>query len=364
MARTPSRIEEERPPHDALEGTQLPRANLLLFGHATAERALLDAYRSGRMHHGWILAGERGIGRATLAFRLARFILAHPNPKNPDVTSADNLSVEAAHPAAARVAAGSHPNILHLQREWHERDKRFRSELTVESVRRIIPFVGTTAGEQGWRIVIVDPADDMSRSAANAILKNLEEPPRRTLFVLLARSRGALLPTIRSRCRTLDLKPLTPAETLAAVRAIRPDIAPEEGDGGLAGVLAGGSPRRMIELMQGNGADLYRLMLQSIELGDRRAQLDLSAKAADAVALRRLMELYEEYLARRMRGQSVPAAGASPDVPLVTWAKLWEKAALSGQEVEEYNLDRRQFALDLLETSAAAVAGPGFRGRT
>lgn len=362
MARAAVRPEEERPPHDALEGTPLPRANALLFGHRGAERAFLDAYRSGRMHHGWIISGERGIGRATLAFRLARFMLAHPDPKSADVAAAKDLSVAPGHPAAARVAAGTHPNILHLQREWIDKDKRFRTELTVDSVRRIIPFVGTTAGEQGWRIAIVDPADDMNRSAANAVLKNLEEPPRQTLFLLLTRSRGTLLPTIRSRCRTLDLSPLSAAETAAAVRAIRPDIAPAEG--GLAGALAGGSPRRMIELLQSDGIAIYRLMLQSIESGDRRAQIELSARSSDAAGLRRLMELYEEYLARRVRGQPVPAADAAPNVPLVTWAKLWEKAALSGQEVEEYNLDRRQFALDLLEISAAAVAEPGFRART
>ena len=138
------------------------------------------------------LSGERGIGRATLAFRLARFVFAHPDPQSPEVAAADDLSVPATHPAAIRLAAGTHPDFLHLQREWIEADKRFKSQLNVDSVRRIIPFLGTTAGEGGWRVVIVDPADDMNRSAANAILKNLEEPPRKTLVSAdCAKPRGA-----------------------------------------------------------------------------------------------------------------------------------------------------------------------------
>ncbi len=359
MARAATRIEEERPPHDALEGVPLPRVNRLLVGHRGAERTLLDGYRSGRMHHGWILAGERGIGRATLAFRLARFVFANPDPQSPEVSAATDLSVPATHPAAARLAAGTHPDFLHLQREWIEGDKRFKSQLNVDSVRRIIPFLGTTAGEGGWRVVIVDPADDMNRSAANAILKNLEEPPRRTLFLLVARSRGALLPTILSRCRTLDLAPLTPEETGAVVAEVAPDLAGGE-NSGLAPLLAGGSPRRLIELQRSGGTELYRLMLAAIEADDRQAQFGLAARAADQASLQRIMDLIQDYLTRRVRGLPVPAAASSrADVPLVTWAMLWEKAALCGQEVEEYNLDRRQFVLDLLESSAIAINGPG-----
>ena len=131
-------------------------------------------------------------------------------------------------------------------------------------------------------------------------------------------------------------------------------------NGGLARLLAGGSPRRLIELERGGGAELYRLMLAAIEAGDRQAQLGLAARASDQASLRRIMDLFQDYLTRRLRGQPVPAAESSRgDVPLVTWAMLWEKAALRGQEVEEYNLDRRQFVLDLLESSALAINGPG-----
>jgi DNA polymerase-3 subunit delta' len=338
---------------------KLPRQTTALFGHRQPEQALLDAYRSGRMHHGWILAGERGIGRATLAFRVARFVFAHPDPAAPEVKEAKDLSIRPGNSHAHWLEIGAHPNLLHLHREWDDRGGRYRSALSVDAVRRITPFLGTTAGEGGWRVVIVDPADDMTPSAANAILKNLEEPPKMTLFLLVTKSRGALLPTILSRCRSLNIAPLTPEETQAAVGTAAPGFA-KEGDVTLAAALAGGSPRRLIELQREGGVELYRMMRQSIEGGTSEMQLALSARASTASAVEELMDLYRGYLSRRVRGISEPAGVADPPaVPLVTWAELWEKATLSGSEVEEYNLDRRQFVLDLLETSAAALRQSG-----
>ena len=355
MARAPKPIEEERPPHDALEGIPLPRETTALVGHHAAEQALLEAYRSGRMHHGWILAGERGIGKATLAFRLARFLFAHPDPASPEVAGARDLFVPPDHPASRRLALGAHGNLLHLQREWNEDRKRYRTELQVHAVRRIIPFLGTTASEGGWRVVIVDPADDMNPNAANAILKNLEEPPQRTLFLLIVKSRGALLPTIRSRTRTLNLDPLSIAEMEEVVNAISPEGVAAK-DASVAAALAAGSPRRFIELTRQNGVELYRLMREAIEASDRQAQFRLSGLASGSSSGQQFMELFEAYLSRRVKRQPEPVSGRNPpDLPLVTWAELWEKATFSGREVEEYNLDRRQFVLDLLETAAAAV---------
>jgi DNA polymerase-3 subunit delta' len=358
MARAP-KLEEERPPHDALDGVPLPRQTTMLVGHEAAERTLLHAYRSGRMHHGWIFLGERGIGRATLAFRLARFVFAHPDPRAAEVQAAENLFVAPEHPATRRVAAGVHPNLLHLQREWDDSRRRYKTGLSVESVRRIIPFLGTTAGEEGWRVVIVDPADDMTQSAANAILKNLEEPPKNTLFLLIAGKRGALLPTILSRCRILNLGSLSVEETERVVATVGSDYA-EDADSHLAAALADGSPRRLIELRSGDGIKLYRLMLDALEKGLGAAQLELSALAANATSMQQFLDLYEGYLSRRVRGLPEPTPESKPPTaPLVTWAELWEKAAHSGQEVEEYNLDRRQFVLDLLEISAAALRPSG-----
>lgn len=356
MART-AKADEVPPAHDAMEGIPLPRQTSFLVGHAAAERTLLDAYRSGRMHHAWLLAGDRGTGRATLAFRLARFALACPDPTAENVRSAEDLAVPAEHPAARRVAAGTHPNLLHLERDWDERAKRFRTEIRVETVRRIIPFLGTTAGEGGWRFVIVDPADDLNGSAANALLKALEEPPAKTVFLLVCESPGRLLPTIRSRCRSLRLAALSAAETAAVAARLEPSTE-TAADAELALALASGSPRRLLELLRENGVGLYRLLLSAVEGGDRRAMSRLAAQVAEGRGgtLDRFMELYLGYLHRRVRGLAEPqAAAAPPGPPLASWAELWEKATLSGREIEAYNLDRRQFVLDLLESTAAAV---------
>ena len=353
MARA-ARPPETREPPDALAGAPLPRQNTSLVGHGEAERILLDAYRSGRMHHGWLIAGEHGIGKATLAFRLARFVFAHPDPASPEAIAAADLSVAADHPAARKAALGTHADLLHLQREWDDKNKRYRMDLGVGAVRRVIPFLGTTAGEGGWRIVIGDPADEMTTSAANALLKNLEEPPRRTLFLLLTESAGSLPPTIRSRCRVLPLKPLG-REDMERVMAELGVTLPSGRDRAVQLALAGGRPRKLIELVQNDGAALYRLMLRAVEKGEPEAQLKLSAAAPEGY--RQVLDLLLGYLHRRVRGEPEADPGASPPVlPLVTWAELWEKASVSGLEVEEYNLDRRQFLLELLETVSAAAS--------
>lgn len=358
MARA-ARSEEERGAADAIPGVPPPRETTTLVGHEAAEQALLDAYRTRRMHHGWIFAGERGIGKATLALRLARFVFVHPDPDAPEVRAARDLSVAPEHPAAHRLAIGVHANLLHLQREWDDKNGRFKSELSIDSIRRINRFLGTTAGEGGWRIVVVDPADEMSNGAANAILKNLEEPPRQTLFILIARSRGALLPTILSRCRSLDLSPLSAEETVAVVRSVAPGVAGGS-DRNLAAALAGGSPRRLIEIVNNDGAALYRLLLQAVERADPHAQLKLSSLAADAASTEQILELYKGYLSRRVRRLPEPSAEAHPpSAPLVTWAELWDKATLSGRDVETYNLDRRQFVLEILEATTAALRQSG-----
>ena len=355
MARAAKSAEPAHSP-DAIEGVPLPREQTELIGHKQAERRLLDAYRSGRMHHGWLFTGEHGIGKATLAFRLARFVLAHPDPTAAEVLQAEDLSLSAEHPVSRMVALGTHCDLLHLQREWDDKAKRFRAGLSVDTVRRTNRFLGTTSGEGGWRIAIVDPADDMTTSAANALLKNLEEPPRRTLFLLLAQSAGTLPPTIRSRCRMLHLRRLSDSDTEAVLARL--GVAPlPAADRRVSLTLAGGRPRKLIEASRGDATSLYRLLRRALEAGDAEAQLKLSAAASDGYE--QVFDLLLGYLHRRVRSDPEPTDAAAPELPLVTWAELWEKATQSGLEVEAYNLDRRQFLLDILETVAAAIRRPG-----
>lgn len=356
MARTP-KVEVERPPEDALPDVKLPRQTAILVGHAAAEQTLLEAYRSGRMHHAWLIAGAPGIGRATLAFRFARFVLAHPDQGAAELLAATDLSVPEADPAAHRIAAGVHPNLLHLQREWNPKSDRYRASISVDATRRIIHFLGTTAGVSGsWRIVIADPLDDMTPNAANALLKNLEEPPTRTLFLLVCRSRGSVLPTIASRCRMLQLEPLGEADTVRVAETVWAP-AGEAPERVLAAHLANGSPRRLIAILQGDGVSIYREMLKAIERDDGAARLALAGRAAASErACDAFLDIFDGYLHRRVHGLAEPDRAAAPPIrPLVTWAVLWEKAAAAAREVRTLNLDRTQFVLDLLERSAAAM---------
>ena len=359
MARSPKATESLAPP-DKIPGITLPRENLNLFGHETAERILLDAYRSGRMHHAWLITGPDGIGKTTLAFRLARFILAYPDPSNEGLMAADDLSVDAQPGIVGKVARGIHPNILHLQRPWDEKGKRYKTEISVDTVRKIVPFLGTTAGEGGWRIVVVDPADDLNRNAANALLKALEEPPLLTLFVLVSRTPGRLLATIRSRCRLLPLRPLAENDLSAALAHLEPEFPQDErGRGHLICRLAEGSPRRALELTSQNTEALYDELIDALETGSLLAFHSLADKCADprGDVLDQLLDLYAGYLHRRIKEEPEPDSRHEPPLlPLVTWALLWEKAAQSASNMAIYNLDRRAFVLDLLEHHAAAVS--------
>src|SRR6187401_2448723 len=189
-------------------GAKSPRETTTLFGHAEAEKALLDAYKSGRIAHAWLIGGPPGIGKATLAYRMARFVLANPDPQSPAVQKATSLSVDVENPVARRLAAQVHGDLLTVERVINEQNGKLYTVIRVEDVRRTVAFFGSTSSEGGWRIAIVDAVDDLQRDGANALLKVLEEPPRRSLILLVSHAPGRELPTIRSRCRRVLLRPL------------------------------------------------------------------------------------------------------------------------------------------------------------
>ncbi|MBN8997020.1 MAG: DNA polymerase III subunit delta' [Rhizobiales bacterium] len=356
--------EVEIPRVDALDNWPLPEAQESWFGGPEAERALLDAWRGGRMHHAWLIGGQKGIGKATLAYRFARFVLAHPDPRAPEVLQATDLSLPEGHPVARRVAARAHPNLLALERPYDEKSKKLRTSVTVDEIRRTVPFFGSTGGEAGWRVAIVDPADDMNPNAANALLKVLEEPPARSLFLLVSNAPGRLLPTIRSRCRRLDL-PSLPEATIATVLREHGEDGPEE-DIALASALADGSLRRAILLLEENGLAIYRAFtrlaasLPGLDVTAMHAFADSVAGRGADDAWQGFLDLLGDWLGRRVRHEpepdpaaAVPAALAA--VPLARWAEVWEKARESAAEAEELNLDRKQVALSILMTLARAT---------
>src|SRR5258707_10410116 len=192
-----------------------PRETTDLFGHRAAETALLYAYRSGRIPHAWLIGGAQGIGKATLAYRMARFVLARRNPLAPSVQSAETLGVDPSEPVARQIAAEAHGGLLVLERGLNDRGV-LRTVITVDETRETIPFFGSTAAVEGWRVCIVDTVDELNPNAANALLKILEEPPKQSLFLLVSHAPARVLPTIQSRCRKLALRPLVTSDVVGA----------------------------------------------------------------------------------------------------------------------------------------------------
>jgi DNA polymerase-3 subunit delta' len=339
-----------------------PRRNPDLVGHGRAEAELARLAQAGRLPHALLIAGPRGIGKATLAYRFARWLLARPTDTNalfapPPVA---DLVLSPEHPVARRVASGGHADLLTVERGWDPKRNRRRGEILVEDARSIADFLHLTPAEGGWRVVIVDSADEMNRNGANALLKILEEPPRRAVLILISHAPGRLLPTIRSRCRRLVLEPLADDEVATLLRVHRPDLT---GAPLLAG-LAEGSIGRALELADADGIALYEGLIGLIQAlpnldGVRlQALADRVAPADAAEAFRTLFDLMADLIARLVAGNASGAprivspieadlfarlAGAGR---LDRWIGVWENLRALAARTEGLNLDRRQAVLE------------------
>src|SRR5258707_14102423 len=233
-----------------------PRETSILAGHRDAEAALLNAYRSGRIPHAWLIGGAAGIGKAQLASRMARFVLAHRPPFGSDVQRAETLWVDPSGPVARHVAAGAHGALLTLERTLNDRGV-MRTVITVDETRETISFFGSTAAVEGWRVCIVDTVDELNPNAANALLKILEEPPQQTLFLLVSHAPARGLPTIQSRCRKLALRPLAIFDAISAA-AQAAQIAIHDPALAEAAEAAEGSVARALTLLGGDALKFHQ----------------------------------------------------------------------------------------------------------
>jgi len=356
-----------------------PRANPFLIGHEAAEKDYLAAWASGRLAHAWLICGPRGIGKATLAYRMARHALAQGG----DATGSDmfgapppptTLQMSAEDPIFRRIAAQGHGDFRIVERGWSDsKQTKRRTVIGVDDVREIGTFMAMTPAEGGWRTVIIDAADEMNANAANAVLKVLEEPPRRALLFLVAHNPDRLLPTIRSRCRRLDLRPLPQPQVSALLGRYRPDL--KVADVAALTVLADGSIGRAMELDAEGGVALFRelmaLLAEVPHLNIQRLHA-LSDKALKGDAFRTLTGLLswwlarmategarggiealaeivpgERELARRLLGAATPAA----------WADVWDKIGQLVRRTDAVNLDRKRSLMLILMTIEGAVQG-------
>lgn len=262
-----------------------------LFGHDAAVAAFRDAHASNRLHHAWLIAGPEGVGKALFADKAALRVLA--DGAGPPVGTS-GLDVPDEHRIARLVAAGSHPDLMRLERLPRESGGDLARSITVDQVRGLQRLFATTATFSPWRVVVIDSIDDLERPAANALLKSLEEPPANSLFLLVSHAPERLLPTIRSRCRLLRLPPLDGTSMKSALAAAAPDADPDEIERLVA--VGEGAPGRALAFRGLDIDKLDRAMQLLAEEGDptnaRRFKLaaELSPKSAQA--------RYEAFLAR------------------------------------------------------------------
>ncbi|MBB4284738.1 DNA polymerase III subunit delta' [Roseospira goensis] len=371
-----------------------PRANPHLAGQAAAEGEVLRAWTGGRMSHAWLISGPRGIGKATLAFRMARFVLADGGGAGQggdgpglfgDATPAPtSLTMAPDHPVFHRVQAASHADLRVIQRAPVDeteaaaalgagREPRRRGEIGVDSVRGLGAFLSLTPAEGGWRVVVIDAADEMNRNAANAVLKVLEEPPRRAILLLVAHNPARLPSTIASRCRRLTLRPLAPDVMTDLLMHYRPDL--DESARATLVRLAGGSIGRALGLARQGGLDLHGELLavlgQAPHMDVARCHALGDAVARDDAAWQLLRDLLPGWLAGLARFGATGQGAADGETaaedralmtrlcraaPLDRWVAVWEKTVHLLGRTEAVNLDRKQAVLAVLLLIERAAA--------
>ena len=373
MARAPALQETDALPEaDRLDGTPHPRMTAKLFGHKPAEIALAEGLHLGRIHHGWLLSGPQGIGKATLAYRFARAALSRPDERD---CAGKSLSVSSETSGSRQVRALSHPGLLVIRRPYLIKDKRFAATIPVDEVRRLRQFLAHSAEPTAWRIVIVDSADELHNSAANALLKSLEEPPPRTIFLLITSEPGRLLPTIRSRCRLLNLDGLSGADLRnaanQALEAEDTDV-PADSDWPMLERVSQGSVRRTLSLAIGGGTALNTTLakflsdLPKLDWVSLHALSDKLAPAAASQQYELFFELLTSTLSRMIRAAATGQGDTADvtlarhligDAKLASFADLWETLRREKGEADALNLDRKTLILDTFARLERASRG-------
>src|SRR5438876_9354477 len=333
-----------------------PRETGILAGHREAEAALLKAYRSGRIPHAWLIGGAQGIGKATLAYRMARFVLTHRHPQAVSVQRAQTLAVDRNDHVARQVAAGAHCGLLVLERCLNDRGV-LRTVITVDETRETISFFGSTAAVDGWRVCIVDTVDELNPNAANALLKILEEPPQQSLFLLVSHAPARVLPTIQPRCRKLPFRPLATADVIRAAAQAAP-LAIADPALAEAAAAAEGSVARALTLLGGDALKLHQrtaALLATLPRVDPRElhALGDALGPSDRVALAAFIDSVDRWISERLLADD---ANANANLPrLARLAEEWEKINRAARDTAEYNLERKPLVFSVFGLLAEAI---------
>ncbi len=355
------------PEPDRVDGAPHPRETTRLLGQSAAENGFLTAFNSGRLHHAWLITGPRGVGKATLAWRIARFLLATPNddgglfgaPEKP-VT----LDIDPDHPVVRRSMQLADPGLFLLRRGPNDKGDKISADIRVNEVRKLKEFFGLSSAGGGRRVVIIDSADEMNVSAANALLKLLEEPPQGAVLLLISHQPSRLLPTIRSRCRELRLSALCAPDLAAALDAAD---APPGPDAVALGELSAGSVGEALSLTHLGGLKLYGELVAIFERApryDRTRAIQLAnslvgAAHADRYDLTiRLIDLFLARLARSGAGHAPTIEAAPGEAALMArlspdswaarqWASLQQELSARAAHGRAVNLDPAALILDM-----------------
>ena len=358
-----------------------PSTTASLIGHEAAERTFLEAFNQDRLHHAWLISGPKGVGKATLAWKFAKFLLTQPADNGPGLfgDALQNepptfLDVDPESPDVQRLEAGGHGGLRLIERTVNEKTGKLRNDIVIDDIRGVIKFFAQTSAEGGWRVAIVDAADEMNTNAANALLKILEEPPEKSILFLVAHAPGKLLPTIKSRCRTLKLQALSEESVQAVLAGGFPDLGSEE----LVALsrLSEGAPGRAIELVSQDGVSLYRQMgglIADMPQLNVPAVHQLAGQLAGIKAdaqYRLFIQIFLGWLERLIRqsatniaaadvmdGESDQMARISALAGVDRWLDLWEKMGRLVTRADAVNLDRKQVIVSLFTSLSATARG-------
>lgn len=373
MARKPETVDYRRTVCDRIEDISYPGEHQYLFGHDDALAQISHAYQEKRMHHAWLVTGPKGVGKATLALAAAAHLLRYP-----DLTSIpDQIPMPGPDDDTYRlVGRGGHPNVLHITRPINPKTGKFRSTITIDEIRKLRTFFSRTRVHDGWRICIIDSADELNTNATNALLKILEEPPERTLFLVLANYPGRLLPTIRSRCRQLHLRPLINEHLRSALGSLGVELSHLNNSKlDVLYRLSQGSVRKAIILLNLDGIALYQKFeeIQASINADGPDWLKVH-KLADELSrankdeqFRLLLDITQFHISNSLHNtndahnsQSQLISGSQTPIDikqsvlsrLARLCEVWEKTAASVSLADSYNLDRKQIILNLFGSLA------------
>ena len=332
--------------HGVLDGAIAPAQNTKLFGHEEAEQFLAQSYRSGKGHHAILIEGPEGIGKATLAFRFANHVLSHPDTAlAPDMIADPDLDSS----VSRQITSGASHNLLHLARPVDEKTGKAKSAITVDEVRKAGHFFSQTSGTGNWRIVIIDPADDLNRNAANAILKILEEPPKRAMFLVLSHAPGKLLPTIRSRCMPLPLSPLGNADMEKALGNL--GITPSAEKRNALLEASKGSVSQALKLLNYGGADIVEAFSELMATDGPAARKQMH-KLADVLAQKNgdiVLDFFVDHATEELMSRARQAAIAGNINAAEQHARLSSSLSERIAVAQAYNLDKKQMVISILE---------------